>query len=74
MEFTIRIGKENAYDEFKDMSIVTATYSVGGEKVGSYGIIGPTRMDYARVVSVLNFVGRSLNEIITGYLSDDDHK
>ena len=71
MEFTIRIGNENKYDEFKDMSIVTATYKVGGDKVGSFGVIGPTRMDYAKVVSVLNYVGKSLNEIISVYLSDD---
>lgn len=74
MEFSIRIGRENEYDEFKDMSIVTATYKVGGEKVGSYGIIGPTRMDYSKVVSVLHYVGRNLNEILSCFLQDDSTK
>ena len=74
MEFSIKIGKENSYDEFKDMSIVTATYSVGGEKVGSYGIIGPTRMDYGKVVSVLHYVGSSLNEILSCFLDDNNKK
>ena len=57
LEFSVRIGRENPYDDFKDMSIVTATYKIGGEKIGSFGVIGPTRMDYARVLSVLNYVG-----------------
>ena len=71
MEFTIRIGSENPYDEFKGMSIVTATYKVGGENVGSYGVIGPTRMDYAKVLSVLQYVGRNMNNILSCMLDDE---
>lgn len=74
LEFSIRIGKENSYDEFRNMSVVTATYSVGGEKVGSYGIIGPTRMDYSKVISVLHYVGASLNDILSCFLDDDNKK
>ncbi|MEF9988204.1 MAG: heat-inducible transcriptional repressor HrcA [Christensenella sp.] len=72
MEFSIHIGRENPYDDFKDMSIVTATYKVGGEKIGSFGVIGPTRMDYARVLSVLNYVGMSLNDILSCLLETED--
>lgn len=71
MEFTIRIGKENDIDELKDMSVVTATYKVGGRSLGSFGVIGPTRMNYARVLSVLNFVGSSMNEILKCFLTGD---
>lgn len=74
LEFSIRIGKENPYDDFKDMSIVTATYKVGGEQIGSFGVIGPTRMDYARVLSVLNYVGMSLSDILSCLLETDDKK
>lgn len=73
MEFTIRIGKENDLDELKDMSIVTATYKIGGRNVGSFGVIGPTRMNYAKVLSVLGFVGNSMNELLSKP-SDDDRK
>ncbi len=71
LEFSIRIGKENSYEDFKDMSIVTATYKIGGEKIGSFGVIGPTRMDYGRVLSVLNYVGMSLSDILSCLLETD---
>ena len=53
MEFTIRIGKENTIPELENMSVITATYRVSNEKIGTFGVIGPTRMDYARILSVL---------------------
>jgi heat-inducible transcriptional repressor len=68
LEFSIRIGSENAMEDFNDMSVVTATYKVGGKDVGTFGIIGPTRMNYARVISVLNYVGKSLNEILSCFV------
>jgi len=64
MELCISIGAENPFDEIKDCSIVTATYRVGSTTYGSMGLIGPTRMNYAKAVAVLNNVGRSLSEIL----------
>ena len=72
MEFTIRIGKENEIDELKDMSVITATYRVGDTNLGSFGVIGPTRMDYARVLSVMNLVGASINELLSCFVSIND--
>lgn len=74
LEFSIKIGSENIYEEFKNMSVVTATYRVGGEKIGSFGIIGPTRMDYGKVISVLNYVGLSLNDILSCFLENGNKK
>ena len=71
MEFTIKIGQENDVEELKDMSVVTASYSVSGDRRGSFGIIGPTRMNYARILSVLQYVGASLNEIFEQHLDDE---
>ena len=71
MEFTIRIGKENELSELRDMSIVTATYRMGDQKLGSFGVIGPTRMNYAKIISVLRCVSASMNEILQYYLTDD---
>lgn len=70
MEFTIKIGQENEVEELKDMSMVTASYSVSGDRRGSFGIIGPTRMNYARILSVLQYVGASLNEIFEEHLDE----
>ena len=64
LEFSISIGRENEFEQVKDMSIVTATYKIGGKALGSFGVIGPTRMDYSKVLSILNHVGGSLNSIL----------
>ena len=72
LEFSISIGQENDFDEMKQCSVVTATYRIGDRNLGSFGVIGPTRMDYAKVVSVLNYVGKSLNGILSGFIDDID--
>ncbi len=71
LEFSITIGNENEDEMFKDCSIVTATYRVGEEPLGSFGIIGPTRMHYGKVISVLEFMRRSLSDILSNELEDD---
>ena len=63
IEINIKIGGENE-DMPKDCSLVTATYSASGVKVGTYGVIGPLRMDYQKVVSVLEGVGKVLEDIM----------
>ncbi len=70
-EVSISIGSENEYEEIKDCSIVTATYRIGNRTLGSIGVIGPTRMKYASVVSVLDFMRKSLSEILTNISGHD---
>ena len=48
-----------------DCSLVTATYSASGINLGTYGVIGPLRMDYQKVVAVLENVGKILESILT---------
>ena len=67
MEITIRIGPENQMPELNDCSIVTASYRVGDNSNGTLGIIGPTRMNYNRVISVLDFMGRALSDVLSEY-------
>lgn len=67
MEVTIRIGPENKVPELSDCSIVTASYRVGDHNTGALGIIGPTRMNYNRVISVLDFMGRALSDVLSEY-------
>ena len=67
MEISIRIGPENQMPELSDCSIVTASYRVGDHSNGTLGIIGPTRMNYNRVISVLEFMGRALSDVLSEY-------
>ena len=64
MEFTIRIGKENSIPELRNMSVITATYRISNEKMGTFGVIGPTRMNYARILSVLKQMSNSLQMML----------
>lgn len=68
VEMTVRIGTDNDNPELKDCSVVTVSYTVGGEQVGSMGVIGPTRMDYGRVVAVLKCMSESLGKVLSGML------
>lgn len=60
----VTIGQENPYQGVSDCSLVTAVYRIRGRPVGSIGVLGPTRMDYAKVVTVVNEVAGILNEIL----------
>ncbi|MBE7061615.1 MAG: heat-inducible transcription repressor HrcA [Clostridiales bacterium] len=65
IEISIKIGGDEEKEMPKDCSLVTATYSASGVKIGTYGVIGPLRMDYQKVVSVLEGVGKILEDILT---------
>lgn len=71
LEFTITIGNENESENMKDCSVVTATYKIGDESIGSMGVIGPTRMDYSKVLAVLGYMGKSLSEMLTNLIEED---
>jgi heat-inducible transcriptional repressor len=71
LEFSVTIGQENEVKELRDLSVVTATYKIGGKSLGSFGVIGPTRMDYAKVISILGFVSQSLNSILSNFIEDE---
>ncbi len=71
LEFSVTIGQENEVKELQDLSVVTATYKVGGKSLGSFGVIGPTRMDYSKVISILGFVSQSLNSILSEFVEED---
>lgn len=52
-DIVIRIGKENVLKEVQECSLVMATYYLGREIMGTIAVLGPTRMDYAKTVAVL---------------------
>ena len=57
----ITIGSENQDDEMKDCSLITATYRVNGRFIGKLGVIGPTRMKYDKVTSLIEFMTDNLS-------------
>lgn len=63
-DMQILIGNENSIEQMKDCSIITATYKVGDNTQGSIGVLGPTRMDYSQVVSVLNSMVKNIEKVL----------
>lgn len=61
---TVLIGGEIKNKEIKECSMITAAYSVDGRKMGSMGVLGPTRMEYAKVISVVDFMTKNLSQAL----------
>lgn len=65
VEMSVRIGTENDNPDMKDCSVITVTYKAGGENIGSMGVVGPTRMDYGKVMAILRYMSSSLSDILS---------
>jgi len=61
----VRIGTENNMDAINQCSLITATYTIEGQTLGTIGILGPTRMEYGRVISLMQYVSKEMANIIT---------
>lgn len=61
---TVRIGTENKNEGMKDCSLITATYQVEGRVIGTLGVLGPTRMEYSKVISVVEYLTSALAEAL----------
>lgn len=58
------IGSEHRVEDLRGCSVVATTYRIGGRSVGALGIVGPTRMPYARVIALVRYLARSLNDVL----------
>ena len=61
-DINVYIGEENEKEELKDLSIVTFKHTVAGKDLGTIGIIGPKRMNYSKVISIMKYISKRLNE------------
>jgi heat-inducible transcriptional repressor len=58
------IGGEGRWDDFEDYSLVLSPYGLRGEANGVVGVLGPTRMPYARAISAVRYVSRLLSNLV----------
>jgi heat-inducible transcriptional repressor len=56
----VRIGTENAMEAINQCSLITATYSYEGQSLGTIGILGPTRMEYGKVMNLLDYLSKDI--------------
>ena len=61
-DINVFIGNDDENSNLKDFSIITFKHTLGDKDLGTIGIIGPKRMDYAKVISVMNYISKKLNE------------
>jgi heat-inducible transcriptional repressor len=61
---TIRIGAENSLPSLRGCSVITSFYSYGDRVIGSLGVVGPVRMEYARTIGVVAYVARLLEQAL----------
>lgn len=62
---TVKIGTENKISAMENCSLITATYSIGEKQIGTVAVLGPKRMDYSRVISLLKFFSKDLSQVLT---------
>ncbi len=60
----ISIGKENEIEELKEYSFISKDYMLG-DVSGTLGIIGPKRMEYSKVVAIVDYIAKMLTEVVT---------
>ena len=65
-DINVYIGGEDENEDLKDFSIITFNHKVGGKSLGTIGIIGPKRMDYSKVISILKYMNRRMNQGLLG--------
>ncbi len=57
---TVRIGAENDLTELRECSVVLAPYAIEGERSGTVGVLGPTRMNYPQAMAAVAVVSQRL--------------
>ncbi len=70
-EISVRIGSENCLSGIRDCSIITINYDIGDKLRGTIGIIGPTRMEYPKVISSMRYVRKLVSDEISRMLGQD---
>jgi heat-inducible transcriptional repressor len=67
----IYIGGESGLVPLDECSVVTASYEVNGQVIGTLGVIGPTRMAYERVIPIVDVTAKLLSNALSRELADD---
>ncbi|MDI6735691.1 MAG: hypothetical protein QME42_05790 [bacterium] len=64
-KISVTIGAENQHQEFYECSLITASYKIEDEPAGAIGVIGPKRMFYPHVISVVRFIADTIGKFLT---------
>lgn len=60
----VTIGQENKMEAIKDFSLITASYKMGYDKHGTIALLGPTRMEYRKVINLINALSNEMTDVL----------
>jgi heat-inducible transcriptional repressor len=61
---TVRIGQENTVRAMKDCTVITVPYELGEDKTGAIAVIGPTRMEYQKIIPLLEYIAKNIKKVV----------
>jgi heat-inducible transcriptional repressor len=70
----VMIGKENSFKGLQNCSLITAGYKIKDKTVGLLGLLGPTRMAYARMLPLVEYMAEVMTETLTDLTKDEDSR
>jgi heat-inducible transcriptional repressor len=62
----IFIGGESEFSSAGDVTVIASPYGTAARVLGTVGVIGPTRMNYQRVIPLVNFTAQVLSRVLDG--------
>lgn len=60
---TVRIGKENTISAMKDCTVITVPYETRDGDIGTLAVLGPTRMEYQKIIPLLEYIAKNIKKI-----------
>ena len=60
---SVRIGQENKIQVMNDCAVISVPYQIGDEEGGTIAVIGPTRMEYRRVIPLLEYIANNMSKL-----------
>ena len=71
-EVQVMIGRENRTPSFQNCTLISAPYRIGNSSaVGTLSVLGPTRIEYARMISIVSYVARTLERVMSSDVSSN---
>ncbi len=61
---TVRIGAENFIKAMKDCTVITVPYEIANGERGAIAVIGPTRMDYQKIIPLLEYIAKNIKRVM----------
>lgn len=60
---TVKIGKENAISAMRDCTVITVPYEFGDSEKGTIAVVGPTRMEYKKVIPLIKYLAKHMSKL-----------